>query len=291
MDTRSNLLLRYCVTFAVSALVFASPLGSAAEREKPVTHLAQQAYSMHTAQGDAIIPVEISVNLNSIHPEITRAAIVFHGKGRNVEGYFSALERAAHEAGQSAGQTLLWAPQLLREEDAEAHHLSKQFLRWHAGSWTSGEPASGPLPLSTFDVIDAMDRLPNFMPMPARHSTIGAMDPCMRLFTLQSPPRQLGNNMSWITPRKTSSTCWAPMTLIPLRLILIHRAPAKPRERNASIAVNPISTISRADIRKTLATSCGSCAASLTWAAAWWSLRAPLPQCFSTETVLIRQRA
>jgi hypothetical protein len=156
MDARLNFLAHCCVTLALSALVLASPVISAAEREKPVTHLARQAYTMHTAQGDAIIPAEISVNLNSIHPEITRAAIVFHGKGRNVEGYFSALEHAAREAGQSAGQTLLWAPQFLREEDAEAHHLSKQFLRWHAGSWTSGEPASGPLPLSTFDVIDAM---------------------------------------------------------------------------------------------------------------------------------------
>lgn len=99
-------------------------------------------------------PMEISVDLNALHPEITRAAVVFHGKGRNVEGYFAALQRAAHEAGPSGATTLLWAPQFLREEDAEAHHLSKQFLRWHAGSWTAGEPASGPEPLSTFDVID-----------------------------------------------------------------------------------------------------------------------------------------
>ena len=81
-------------------MIFASCAVSAAEHEKPVTHLAKQTYTMHTALGDASVPVEISVDLNAIHPEITRAAIVFHGKGRNVEGYFSALERAAHEAGQ-----------------------------------------------------------------------------------------------------------------------------------------------------------------------------------------------
>ena len=168
MDSRSNLAVHFLLALSVPALAFASCLVSAAEREKPVAHLAKQAYIMHTARGDASVPMEISVDLNANHPEITRAAIVFHGKGRNVEGYFSALEHAAHEAAPNTGQTLLWAPQFLREEDAEAHHLSKQFLRWHAGSWTAGEPATGPLPLSTFDVIDAMlatlanrERFPN----------------------------------------------------------------------------------------------------------------------------------
>ena len=168
MGAGPRLALHCFRAFLVQALIFGSCLVSAAEREKPVTYVAKHAFVMHTAQGDASVPIEISVDLNAIHPEITRAAIVFHGKGRNVEGYFSALEHAAHEAASNTAQTLLWAPQFLREEDAEAHHLSKQFLRWHAGSWTAGEPAIGPLPLSTFDVIDAMlatlanrERFPN----------------------------------------------------------------------------------------------------------------------------------
>jgi hypothetical protein len=153
---------------SLAALILINCLASAAEREKPVTYLAKHSFTVHTAQGDASVPMETSVDLNAAHPEITRAAIVFHGKGRNVEGYFSALQRAAHEAGPNAAQTLLWAPQFLREEDAEAHHLSKQFLRWHEGSWTAGEPATGPFTLSTFDVIDLMlatlgnrERFPN----------------------------------------------------------------------------------------------------------------------------------
>lgn len=140
----------------LAALVFSAGPASAAEREKPVKYLATHAYTMHTAQGEASIPMETSLDPDANHPDITRAAIVFHGKGRNVEGYFSALEHAAHEAGPDAARTLLWAPQFLREEDAEAHHLPKQFLRWHGGSWSAGEPAAGPLPLSSFDVIDAM---------------------------------------------------------------------------------------------------------------------------------------
>ena len=154
--------------FSLALLLFASIAAAAAEREKPVASLARRTYTLHTAQGDASVPIEISVDFNANHPEITRAALVFHGKGRNVENYFRALERAADEAGPAGRQTLLLAPQFLRDEDAEAHHLPKNFLHWHAGSWTSGEPATGPLPLSTFDVIDAIlaalgnrERFPN----------------------------------------------------------------------------------------------------------------------------------
>jgi hypothetical protein len=56
----------------------------------------------------------------------------------------------------------------LREEDVEAHRLPRQFLRWHEGSWSAGEPATGPVPISSFDMIDAIlatladrDRYPN----------------------------------------------------------------------------------------------------------------------------------
>jgi hypothetical protein len=228
MNANSSLLLRNFATVSIAALMFASLVVSAAEREQPVKHLATQVFTVHTAQGDASVPMEISLDLNAIHREITRAAIVFHGKGRNVEGYFSALERAAHEAGHDSDQTLLWAPQFLREEDAEAHHLPKQFLRWHAGSWTAGEPASGPLPLSTFHVIDAMlatlanrDRFPNLATVVlighsgggqllnryaiVRKSAIAMTG--MHLPTSESLPRRAGNTMNRITQRRTSYTC------------------------------------------------------------------------------------
>jgi hypothetical protein len=151
-----------------AVLLLVSFAAAAAAREKPVASLARHVFTLQTAQGAVSVPVEISADLNTIHPEITRAAIVFHGKGRNVEGYYHALEIAASEARADARQTLLWAPQFIREEDAEAHRLPKQFLRWHAGSWSAGEPATSPVSLSTFDVIDAMllalanhERFPN----------------------------------------------------------------------------------------------------------------------------------
>jgi hypothetical protein len=67
MDARSSLLLHNFVAFSMSALIFASCVVSAAEHEKPVTRLAKQTYTIHTAQGNASVPAEISADLNAIH--------------------------------------------------------------------------------------------------------------------------------------------------------------------------------------------------------------------------------
>jgi len=137
-------------------LLVANSAVCAAERETAVTHLGQRVLTLHFASGDASLPIETSADLGADNQGITRVAIVFHGKGRNVSGYFHALERAAEEAGSDAQHALLLAPQFLREEDIQAYHLPRQFLRWHGGSWTAGEPALGPVRLSTFDVIDGL---------------------------------------------------------------------------------------------------------------------------------------
>ncbi len=131
---------------------------SAAEREKPVAFIAKSMFTQHTPAGDASIPIETSVDLTTAHPEMTRAALIFHGKGRDAEGYFHDLERAASDAGESA-HTILIAPQFLREEDVQAHHLPSRMLRWHLGSWTAGLPAAAPQPLSTFQIVDALLRV------------------------------------------------------------------------------------------------------------------------------------
>jgi hypothetical protein len=108
-----------------------------AAREKPVAHIASHAYTLHTVAGDASLPMESSMDLQKSHPDITRAVIVFHGKGRNVEGYYHALE----SAGRHVDHVILLAPQFLREEDIEAHRLPSQVLRWHEGTWSEGEAA------------------------------------------------------------------------------------------------------------------------------------------------------
>jgi hypothetical protein len=78
----------------LSAPIFISCPDSANEREKPLSYVARHVFTIHAAQGDASVPIELSGDLNATHPEITRAAIAFHGKGRNVEGYYSAFQKA-----------------------------------------------------------------------------------------------------------------------------------------------------------------------------------------------------
>jgi hypothetical protein len=134
-----------------SLMLFALP-ASAAEHEKPVAHLAHNVYTLRTSAGNASLPLDTSIDLQSEHAEITRAVIIFHGKGRNVEGYFNALKSAAPDT----RHVMLLAPQFLREEDVQAHHLPEAFLRWHEGAWSAGGSARAPLPISTFTVIDAL---------------------------------------------------------------------------------------------------------------------------------------
>ena len=137
-------------------LMLTSVATQGARLQTPVPALAMQAFALHTATGNASVPLDSSIVLGVNHPEITRAAIVLHGKGRNVQGYFRALQNATAQAGSIGSHTLLLAPQFLREEDIQAHRLPNQFLRWHEGSWSAGELAVGPLPYSSFDVIDAL---------------------------------------------------------------------------------------------------------------------------------------
>ena len=140
-----------------AALVAVAALAKAEEHEAPpVKHLASHVYMLVAHDQRVKLPMEMSADPGAPHPEITRAVVVFHGKGRNVEGYYGALADAAHHAGKAAGQTLLLAPQFLREEDVRAHRLPEDFLRWHLGAWSAGLPATGPVALSSFDVIDSI---------------------------------------------------------------------------------------------------------------------------------------
>jgi hypothetical protein len=138
--------------FVVLAIGILTALCAAAEHEAPVERLASRLYTVHTAAGDAQLPLEASENLEREHADITRAVIIFHGKGRNVEGYFKALRSAAPDLRHA----ILLAPQFLREEDVKAHQLPKEVLRWHEGSWSAGWPAESPVAISTFAVIDAL---------------------------------------------------------------------------------------------------------------------------------------
>jgi len=132
-------------------------IGVVAASRSPKVSLARSVYTLHSSAGDASLPIELSHSWGTVHLEVTKAVIVFHGKGHNVEGYFAALKASTEQAGQQR-TTVLIAPQFLSEDNFAALHLPDHILRWEGGSWSAGFPASAPVPLSTFDVIDALLR-------------------------------------------------------------------------------------------------------------------------------------
>lgn len=128
----------------------------AAKRRKPVAAVAGQTFRISTAQGSAVEPLIISVDWSKPQPQITRAVIIFHGKGRDVEGCYRTLQQAAEDAGPAARGTLSIAPQFLDEEDAKARRVPHDVLRWRGTEWESGAGAVAPIPLGSYEVVDAL---------------------------------------------------------------------------------------------------------------------------------------
>jgi pimeloyl-ACP methyl ester carboxylesterase len=136
-------------------LLCMSPAWSRDELGDPVKRLGNQILTVATEQGKGELPIEVSANFAEPHPEITRAIIVIHGKHRNVEDYFAAIEKAARHA-DARKTTLIIAPQFLNDVDIPAHHLSDAFLRWKRGQWSAGEPSDGSVPINSFAIVDQL---------------------------------------------------------------------------------------------------------------------------------------
>jgi hypothetical protein len=118
--------------------------------------VAGQTFLIPAAHGAAREPLDVSVDWSQPQPLATRAVIVFHGVGRDVNGYYRSLQDAAAAAGPAARDAILIAPQFLDEQDMHEHHLPSDVLRWRRVTWEGGAPAAGPSPLSSYDVVDAI---------------------------------------------------------------------------------------------------------------------------------------
>jgi hypothetical protein len=126
------------------------------EAQAPVAAIAAQRFRITTAAGSAIDPFIISLDWSKPQPQITRAVVIFHGKGRDVKNdYRTALEAAA-SAGSAARGTVFIAPQFLDEEDGDGHAIPADVLRWRRTEWEAGAPATAPIPVSSYEVVDAV---------------------------------------------------------------------------------------------------------------------------------------
>jgi hypothetical protein len=103
----------------------------------------------------AEMPVYLSQDWRVPLPAVTRVVLVMHGLNRDADTYFAGLRQAAERAGAGA-ETLLIVPQILAEEDIQAHHPAPSLLHWHYDAWAGGLPARGPVPASAFDGFDAI---------------------------------------------------------------------------------------------------------------------------------------
>jgi hypothetical protein len=128
----------------------------AAKRPQPVAAVASQGLRISTAQGSALEPFIISLDWSQPQPQMTRALIIFHGKGRDVEGYYRTAVEASNAAGSAGDKTVFIAPQFLDQEDIRAHRVPADVLRWRGTDWESGVPAVAPAPISSYEVVDAL---------------------------------------------------------------------------------------------------------------------------------------
>jgi pimeloyl-ACP methyl ester carboxylesterase len=146
--------------YAALALIPILSLRTALAQGNAVETIAGSRLKITLAHASGQLALYSEVDLSSFQPEITRAIVVFHGLHRNAAGYLRDVEEARAKAGAAGNNTLLIAPQFLNEEDAHAHKLPPDVLRWHRAQWEAGEPATmptnRPASISSYDAIDGI---------------------------------------------------------------------------------------------------------------------------------------
>ncbi|HYS65059.1 MAG TPA: alpha/beta hydrolase [Paraburkholderia sp.] len=123
---------------------------------KPVATISDTRFSIDTPQGQAEFPLYLSKDWNVAQPQVTRAVIVIHGKLRNADVYFRTAQHARDAAHADPDATLLIAPQFLATLDTRVHDEPADLLRWTGDAWMGGEAARAPLPVGSYEVLDAI---------------------------------------------------------------------------------------------------------------------------------------
>lgn len=123
---------------------------------KPVATISDTRFTLDTPQGQAEFPLYLSKDWTVAQPQVTRAVIVIHGKLRNADVYFRTAQNAREAAHADPDSTLLIAPQFLATLDLRVHDEPADLLRWKGDAWMGGEAARGPLPISSYAVLDAI---------------------------------------------------------------------------------------------------------------------------------------
>ena len=131
-----------------------------APHRRPVKVVAPERLKLKAAQGEVMVPAYSSVALGDVKPHagIRRAVIVVHGRLRDADRYFELAGKALKASGADA-ESLLIAPQIITTADAARHDLPPSAARWKNESWLGGDPAKGPYPVSSFEILDGIAAL------------------------------------------------------------------------------------------------------------------------------------
>lgn len=146
-----HLLASVCLyaSLAVSAVAYAQQAGTKPD-EAPL--------EMPFPVARGILPILVSSDWSKPLPTITRAVIVVHDVLRDAQQALRIVQQAEEVAGISATATLLIAPKFVDDADVVVGGLPDQVLRWATDKWQDGDPALGPVPLSSYDALDAIVR-------------------------------------------------------------------------------------------------------------------------------------
>lgn len=142
----------------LAALLVIQAAAAAPFWHRPVKVVAPDRMTITTDRGSGAMPLFLSADWTRPQPGITRAVIVMHGIDRAAAITMRGAEAARAAAGPAGAQTLLIVPQFLIPADIAASHLPADTLRWSVDGWPGGEPALGPIPVSSFTVFDAILR-------------------------------------------------------------------------------------------------------------------------------------
>jgi hypothetical protein len=85
---------RSWVGIGAAFLLALAPMARA-QHEAPVEKVASHTFGLQTPHGGSQMPIELSLDWTKAQPQVTRAVVIFHGKGRDVEGYYHTALKAA----------------------------------------------------------------------------------------------------------------------------------------------------------------------------------------------------
>ena len=145
---------------AASTLSASSTTAAPAMRERDVVHtpvpkVQPGRLELVTPSGPVEVPVAVSRDWTRPQPDVTRVVVVIPGWPRRD---LTSGEYAAKIAGPAARGAMLITPQFLTAKDVATHHLPDNMLRWREDDWPRARLSTGPIELSSFEVVDEIFR-------------------------------------------------------------------------------------------------------------------------------------